>query len=389
MSKGKHFGKSGHRRSKVQLKEPGWTDHARSKLEKLIEQGSGQKLPVVMDLDNTILCRDIGVATFAILEKEGKLLKQIPSSLAPDFLKENEQISLANSKKLSEYYEHLLDATAHHTQDIAKEMVAYSWLVQVMEGLTPQEVVEATMKAYADGVAAQELASPEIGDRHVDSISPFFYPEIAELIGHLLDHEYEIWVISSSNVWSVRWMLIKALNDELQQRGFSQTFQPNNVVGISTLLLGSDKRMHKDDYLVRENKDYANLEPDILSKFTLTALLAPYAAGSYGKVAHIFKWIGGSPYLALGDSFGDVPMLKYAQNKLWMAKLEEPKLQEYIAPLATAHGFESRWIIQPLLHKQSPGLIPNIADLNKRKTKYSYDILRSLHILRSYRLLQF
>ena len=43
----------------------------KEKLKTIIAKGSGKGYTAVFDFDNTILCRDIGEATFAVMINEG------------------------------------------------------------------------------------------------------------------------------------------------------------------------------------------------------------------------------------------------------------------------------------------------------------------------------
>jgi len=55
------------------LEAPGWNEETRSALEVIINKGAGQRLPVVFDFDNTVICGDIGEATLAVLAQSGVL----------------------------------------------------------------------------------------------------------------------------------------------------------------------------------------------------------------------------------------------------------------------------------------------------------------------------
>lgn len=372
----------------VELKEAGWTTDVRLRLQELIAEGSGQELPVVLDMDNTILCRDIGEATFAVLEQEGILnYESVAKDLTPDFRLDGQLISLKPPMSLLQYYHYLTRATSHHALDTATHMIGYNWAVLVMQGLSPLSIVKATSRAYANGIGGEELMGGN-AQTGVPFWRPFFYPQMVELIGVLLEHHYDVWIISSSNSWSVRWMMLKAINDLLIERGFQHFLMPTRVMGINTLLSGPDAVLHKDGFLVWEELAYANLDAAALDKYHLTALIVPPVTASYGKLAEILQWIGKPPYLVGGDSFGDIPMLKHAQNRLWIARMEHPEIQEYIAPLAIRKQEEKTWMIQPTLYKQFPGFIPHAAELNARKSEDEKAILRSLEVFDSYHLLK-
>jgi len=59
----------------MKLAGKGWSERTRAGLERLIESGAGKGHAAVFDFDNTIVCGDIGEATFALLAKE-KLIKK-------------------------------------------------------------------------------------------------------------------------------------------------------------------------------------------------------------------------------------------------------------------------------------------------------------------------
>jgi len=376
------------KKPKITLHAHGWSADVRERLEELISAESGNEQPVVLDLDNTILCRDIGEATFAMMEKDGTIdLNSVPKDLAPDFIEKDTLISLKPPLSLLQYYHHLTQATVHHSLDTAIEMIGYNWAVLVMQGLTPQDIIKSTQKAFDGGSGKTELYKENI-DISGGFLRPFFYPQMVELIGVLLKHNYDVWVISSSNSWSVRWMLLKALNEQLKNLDFDKLLLPTRVMGISTLLKGPDSKLYKDGFLVWENPKYAELDPLVLSKYVLSALVVPPVTASYGKVAEIMQWIGRPPYIVAGDSFGDIPMLQYAQNRLWLARLEHPQIQEYVAPLTIRKQEQHTWMIQPTLYKQSPGFIQNAADLNERKTEDFQKVLKSMEIFDSYHLLK-
>lgn len=380
----KLFGAEPKKGKRVTLKESGWYPPAKEKLENLIEAGSGKVLPVVLDMDNTILCRDIGEATFAFLESEGKISTQnIPDQISPEFLYDDAIVSLKQSYTLYDYYHKLIVATSHHQLDTAKEMVGYTWAVAVLQGLTPLEIIEATEHAFYRTDIYENLKLP----MDVACIlRPFFYPEMLELIGVLLEHQYDVWVISSSNTWSVRWVLLNALDKALREKGYREVLKPTHVMGINTMLVGDDKRLYKDNFLVYDNEDYANLKSEALSKYRTTSLIVPPAAASYGKLAQIMQWIGKPPYLVAGDSAGDIPMLKYGQNRLWIARLETPEHQEYLAPLTLHKQQKDTWIIQPTLFKYSPGFVSSNEELKHRSEIDLLMIQTSLDIFNSYGL---
>ena len=97
------------------LESPGWNERTRSGLEQLIERGSGQHLPVVLDFDNTIIRGDIGEATLAVLVRDGLLdPARLPPTLSPPFrLPDGRRITLDSGSDITAYYEAYLAPTVH------------------------------------------------------------------------------------------------------------------------------------------------------------------------------------------------------------------------------------------------------------------------------------
>lgn len=339
------------------LEEPGWTDRVRSRLETLIKQGAGRGLPVVFDFDNTIVCGDIGEATLAVLARSGLLpLKEMPASFFPRFRPSSGAlVTPETSADLAEYYEAFLAPTAHGSKDATPLANGYALAVEVLEGLNPYQVVEATRAAYESGRPG-EVRMIEVTPGKTGYPAPFFYPEMVELLAKLLSHEFDVWIVSASNVWSVRWMLLHALPPLLRARGVRRCIRPDHVVGISTLLADSDHRLYKDPLLVREFSPYARLEKLALERFKLTSRLQFPVSTYSGKIACILDHIGRPPYLCAGDSPGDVPMMKFSENRLWIARLEKPAYQR-VAARAMRETEPVRWICQPALNKGQPGFV--------------------------------
>jgi len=325
-------------------------------LDALIHNGAGQHLPVVFDFDNTIVCGDIGEATFAILVRDDLLnTNKIPETLRPDFRSENgELISLRTKPDLIHYYEALQNPitcnggslTQPPELDPAPFSTAYVWVAQIMAGLTPLEIVEATAKAFALSQSGR-LVPIEITRDQPSYPAPFFYAESVELIAELLRHEFDVWIVSASNVWSVRWMVLNALNPLLMDSGVSQAIGPEKVVGISLLMQDSHARFYKDPLLVKENSDYATLKPNTLRSLKLTSALHHPIPTASGKVACIWEQIGRAPYLGVGDSPGDLPMLAFSKHRLWFARQDKPSYDQHLKA-ALARTGSTDWFIQKI-----------------------------------------
>jgi hypothetical protein len=342
-------------RPSMLLQAPGWRDETRRALTNLIRRGSGKRLPVTLDFDNTIVWGDIGEATLAVLVKKGALsTKRIPRTLSPSFrLPEGASVALGSELDLTAYYEAYLAPTVHGAADPTALANGYAWVVEIMEGLSPWDVVQATKEAFGFGEPMQPRMI-EVTAGKTSFPAPFFYPAMVELIGELRRHEFDVWVISASNVWSVRWMVTKALNPLLEAHGAATGIPSDHVVGISALLQDKAGGLYKDALLVRENKEYAALEERALRSLRLTSRLQ-YPVPTYaGKVGCIWDALARRPYLSAGDSPGDHAMLSFSEHRLWIMRMDKPGYQGKTADCIRRTG-KKGWMIQPVIGREALG----------------------------------
>jgi hypothetical protein len=348
------------------LESPGWNEPTRRALEELIERGAGKHLPVVFDFDNTIICGDVGEATLAVLVREGTIrAARLPKTLSPPFhLPDRGCVTLESSTDLTDYYEAFLAPTTHGERDPTPLANGYAWAVEVMENLRPSDVVEATHKACA---FARPLGPGfiEVTPGKTRFPSPVFYPEMVEMLAHLIRHKFDVWIVSASNVWSVRWMVQEELNPRLREHGTKQGLRADHVIGVSTLLTDRRGGLCKDALLVKEDSRYAALDEKALRRFRLTSRLQFPVPTYSGKIACIHDALGTRPYLGAGDSPGDHAMLAISQNRLWIARLEKLAFQEKTAALISQTG-GSGWMVQATLAKASPGFVPDLRGLKQR-----------------------
>ena len=122
---------------------------------------------------------------------------------------------------------------------------------------------------------------------------------MVELIAELRRHEFDVWIISASNVWSVRWMVTKALNPLLEAHGAASCIPADHVVGISALLQDKAGGLYKDALLVRENPAYAAMEESTLCSFRLTSRLQ-YPVPTYRREGRMYLGCGWPPPLLGG-----------------------------------------------------------------------------------------
>jgi phosphoserine phosphatase len=326
------------------LAASGWNAETRRGLEKLIRQGAGKGLPVVFDFDNTIQHGDIQEATLGVLARWGRLTPaNLTRRLSPSFrTADRGLVDVTKCTDILEYYKELLAPTIHGRSDPTPLSTGYAWAIEALGGLQLAEVVRATQEVCAIAKAEQRDAIPVTPGKTAFTV-PRFYPEMVELLSELLRHEFDIWIISASNVWSVRWMVLRELNPRLRAGG--REIAPDHVIGASTLLADAEGRLYKDNVLVKEVAGYAAMNAAALSAFRLTAHLEYPLPAYSGKVACIFDAIGRRPYLCAGDGPGDYAMLRLSQHRLWIARQGATTAQP-----ETTHSVrrnrDIRWMVQ-------------------------------------------
>jgi len=364
-----------------QLKAPGWNCQTRGSLEELINSGAGKQLPVVFDFDNTIICGDVSEVTLAVLAKSGLLTARgLAGTLSPPFRAAGKpRLTLETASDITEYYREFLSPTAHGTADPSPLSNGYVWAVEVMQGLTPLDVIKATRTAF-EWPQPSRPSYIEVTPGKTAFPVPFFYPEMVELMAELLRHRFEPWIVSAGNVWSIRWMILHALNPMLRRLGVTRGLRSENIIGVSTLLADRRDQLFKDTLLVRDNKKYAALDERTLASFRLTSRLQFPVSVYSGKVACILDTIGASPFLCIGDSPGDYPMMGISQNCLWIARLEKPNFQQSLAAHFRRNG-KMKWMIQSTLTGQDAGFVPDLTLLPGRSDRLPKAVRQSLKFL--------
>jgi hypothetical protein len=181
---------------------------------------------------------------------------------------------------------------------------------------------------------------------------------MVELVARLIEHAYDVWIVSASNVWSVRWLVLRRLNPVLAQLGAPRGIDPDHVIGLAPLVEDRSGRVRKDRVLVRTDPAYAGLDPRALARLRLTDRLDLPAPVYAGKVACLWDQLGRPPYLAAGDSPGDLPMLGFARNRLWIERVEKPSSAQVLAQARerwpTPRG---SWARQTVATRNAPGFV--------------------------------
>ena len=343
--------------SKCQLQSCGWNEEARRSLQRVLSRGAGRHLPVVFDFDNTIISGDVGEAVLAVLAAEGRLRPNtVSKTLCPALQVSGKgKVRVMDCSDITDYYEALLNPTVHGKVDAAPLANGYAWATQVLENLTVAEVLRATAKAFEIG-QRNGSTQIEVTPGKTKYPAPQFHPEMVELIAELLRLEYDPWIVSASNVWSVRWMVVHGLDPLLARSGITKGLRADRVVGLATLLADSDGCLLKDSVLVREDRDYAALQSRRVASLFVTRHLQFPAPVYSGKVACIVDALGCNPYLCAGDSPSDHPMMSLSRHRLWIARRDKPEAQRATRSLIRRTG-KSGWILQACSGAGHPGFL--------------------------------
>lgn len=345
------------RRAAPLLTHPGWAPVTRAWLEARIRAGAGRGWPVAFDFDHTLVWGDVGEATLAWLVKHRRLRPETVAALTPTFCTAGGQrVVAARLPDLTAYYEALLEGSGHGPEDPNPLTRGYCWAAEILAGLSPAQVIRATAAATA---AAREGAERqlEVTPGHTAYPRPWFYPAMVELVAVLLEHQFEVWVVSASNVWSVRWMVQERLNRRLQARGCRTTVPPERVIGVAPLLRDRRGREFKDRVLVRTDAAYARLDPRALAALRLTARLDQPVPVYAGKVACLWDALGRPPYWAAGDSPGDLPMLSFAEHRLWIQRLDKPAATAAMETCRRRAARPEHWAVQAVRTRGHPGFV--------------------------------
>jgi len=323
-----------------------WPSPLRQNLLQIIGAGAGKQLPAVFDFDDTIVRGDIGEATLGWLVKSG--------ALTPDKW-QSEAVGLGGEdhggRNPMERYQKLLTPTVHGSDDPAPLANGYAWAVTAMAGLQLTEVLHAT-----DEVMALAGRQPAAGIKIAPELEriplPEFHPEMVELLGELIRCEFEVWIISASNVWSVRRMVLRGLNPRLHAAGIVRGIRMDHIVGTCTLLADTERRRFKDAVLVRENPAYAQLAAAEMNRYRLTSHLQYPLPAYSGKLACVFDAIGRWPHLCAGNAPSDAAMMQVSEHQLWVETGSGAGSRPFSARLSQISPANSAAL--RLTHRQTP-----------------------------------
>jgi len=276
----------------------------------------GQPAPVVVvDFDNTLIKGDIGRAFFDFMVTEGKIQftdkvvealpedKRAEAKAAWDTLQKLQADKRADSREARAFRKVMHKIYWSLCRDADAEK-CYPWQVRFYAGYSPDELK--TMAAQVmETELKQKMGSEQIRVDDKDQAPGItsrgirIYEEMKDLLFHLDQRGFEIWVVSAGPQWVVEGAVTKHF-----------AVKPGRVIGMRTKLADG--------------------------KLT-TEIEAP-PTFRMGKVEAIDKRIGRKPLLAIGDSWSDADMLGNATHALLVDRgyLDLKK-----------KAVESKWWIQP------------------------------------------
>jgi phosphoserine phosphatase len=302
------------------LPQDGWEPQVHRTLTEIIISEQFNNKNTVFDLDDTILAGDIGDATLAVLAERG-LLNNIPTTLKPVLN------LLGQSYKFDDFdnalaYGHVFKQATSLLESASPNAPYYQWSAQILAGLTAHEVIDAAREAYARGL--------------------FVRPQMADLIASLLDHGYEVWIVSASPVLLVRFIVLEFLNPMLTSKNISGHIAPEHVIGMTTLMQNQNQELIADYPYVIQNQQYAHLGPEVLKNYYFTSMLLMPITSYAGKVMAIKERIKQKIYFGAGDSFNDMDFLIKSEHRLFLLKYHDTQLVSKAMPVIRS------WLIQAI-----------------------------------------
>lgn len=311
------------------LPRQNWQPDVHQRLSNLIERHAAQahaEAPLaVFDFDNTCILNDIGelFSHFLIDEMLYRYdLNDFWDLIHPDDGRDNLynitdqalRIPVEQRAESLAYGHYLYEMGALYGRRLRRAGKAdcYQWAVRLHVGMTEQQInaysQQAIRRELVRDIERQKRYNP-IAHQHdparpTDPVSIGrgirMFQEIYTLIDTLRTNNFDVWIVSATNIWTVRC--------------FAQLFQisPDRVLGNS---------LHAGPNQI------------------LTSETIPPVLFRTGKVDAIHKYIGRAPVLAFGDSDTDLEMLVEATDLSVVIDVGNTELRA----AAQEHG----WAIQP------------------------------------------
>lgn len=281
---------------------------------------SSERPLVVFDFDNTCILNDIGELFSHFLIDE--MLYRYDLDAFWDLIHPDDgrdalydithkalQIPVASRAQHPAYEHYLYEMGALYGRRLARAGKAdcYRWAVRLHIGMKAEQIHALSRQAIVRELNRSIYRQLRSHPHSAQAASPVsigrgirIFQEIYTLIQTLEAHNFDVWIISATNIWTVQ--------------SFARLFgiPPERVLGNS---------LHPG-------------EDNILTSETIPPVLF-----RTGKVEAIHKYIGRPPVLAFGDSDTDLEMLTEATE---LAVVIDVGNQELLAS-ARQHG----WAIQP------------------------------------------
>ncbi len=310
--------------SPPELPRQNWQPDVHERLTALIQRrvadAHAERPLAVFDFDNTCILNDIGelFSHFLIDEMLYRYdLNDFWDLIHPDdgrdtlydITQKALQIPVAQRHQSLAYEHYLYEMGALYGRRLTRAGKAdcYQWAVRLHVGMTEQQILalsnQAIRRELARSVERERRASHTQSSPGPDVTigrGIRMFQEIYTLIHTLKTTDFDVWVVSATNIWTVR--------------SFAQLFgiTPDRVLGNS-LLAGPNH--------------------------ILTSETIPPVLFRAGKVEAIHKYIGRTPVLAFGDSDTDLEMLVAATDLSVVIDVGNTELNA----AAQKHG----WAIQP------------------------------------------
>lgn len=204
----------------AELDPAGWRPEVHTRLREFLRKDSKPGTPVVFDFDNTCIAGDVGelfghflVETMRYRYDLEAFWEQIHRADGRHRLREitEEALSLTAAEREESpiYQRYLAHMAALYGRRLrrAGKRDCYAWAVRLHLGLTPQQ-----MHAWSREAIARELRESRRLERYgtdedeVVEVSRGIRPllEMRQLMFTLDQSGFEVWIVSATNVWTVR-----------------------------------------------------------------------------------------------------------------------------------------------------------------------------------------
>lgn len=331
------------KKRKIKLKDLNWNTISKIKLEEILNNNSFNNKKVIFDFDNTIISRDLGEYSFLKLIENKLINIEKLKDFSPSFNFEDKNIILGETVNPFEYYNYLMKSNNHQSLEESEIINGYIWLVQALSGNNLKDILNLNIDLFVKDSSSLN--------------KPFFQPEIIDLIGNLLINGFKVYIVSATNTWTIRFFILNQLN-VLLKKIFNKDImiKPDNIFGINTLIKDKrDNKLYKDLYLLKSNDKYKNMNSNELENYEITSQIIFPVSTFEGKKTLIEKHIlkdKENPFLIVGDSPNDIPMLKSSDYKLWIQRTEKDEYKKYLENI-----IDDSWLIQKVNTINEAGFI--------------------------------